>query len=250
MRAPYTAALLILVHSSWALPAGDSPAPPATATAETVSTTPLAIRHLPEHLRLRFAVLYGDDGFKLGTTTYTWKAADGRYSLMSVAQASGLAALVMNGNVVNSSEGRITRQGLMPEHFWISRKNERKEFAQFDWPGQRLELPEGRVEALPAQAQDILSFVFHLAMTASNGTWNLAVSNGKNLKDYRFSVVGIERMEVMGKPADTLHLQGVHKNEGNTDVWLGMNAGWLPVRIRNVDAKGKTIVQSLLQIQR
>lgn len=209
-------------------------------------------RQLPDHTVLRFAVLYGQSAFKLGTSTYTWKADNGRYSLLNVVEASGLAALLMNGKVVNSSEGLITDGGLKPEKFWISRKDQRKEYANFDWPKHRLELPEGKFDTLPAQTQDLLSFIFHLAMTAKDeqGAWTLPVTKGKDLKDYRFRVVGIERIDVLGKPSDSLHIQGARLNEGNadvTDVWLGMNLHWLPVRIRNVDTKGNAIVQTLLE---
>lgn len=215
-----------------------------------VASLPAAIRQLPDHVVLRYAVLYRDDGFKLGTATYTWKASNGRYSLLSVAEASGIAALFLDGKVVNSSEGQIAENGLMPEKFWISRKGVRKEFADLDWHRHRLELPEGKVETLPPQTQDLLSFIFHLAMTARDeqSSWTLPVTSGKNLKDYRFRAVGIERIEVLGKPTDTLHIKGTRLNEGDADVWLDPALHWLPIRIRNVDTKGTPIVQNLLTI--
>lgn len=208
---------------------------------------PAALRTLPEQAQLRYAVYFGDKGFKLGTTTTTWKSAQGHYSLNSVAEASGLASLILSGQAVQASEGQLTASGLKPESFLVTRKGKRKEYARFDWPRQRLELARNKLETLPAQTQDLLSLGFHLAMTASeSGSWVLPVTNGKVLKDYRFRVVGHERLQLAGQSLDTLHIQASRANEGDTDLWLGTSLHWLPVRIRNVDEDGTPIVQNLL----
>lgn len=217
------------------------PAPPAAATA------PPFRRELPEHITLRYAVQSGEEGFTLGQATYTWQVRRGHYSLVSVAQATGITALFVSGKIIQTSEGQVTPAGLQPKQFWIAKGERRQAPIQFDWLRQHLRLPSGSVD-LPAQTQDLLSFSFHLAMTAREGDapWSLPVTNGKKLKVYGFHVVGQEVLQRGGAaPVETLHLQGSDTDAGSLDVWLAPNRHWLPVRIRTLDQKGKVMLLDL-----
>lgn len=221
------------------------PPPPPPGTEPTPPPVPTA-RALPPRLHLRYAVQSGADGFTLGLASYTWRVRDGRYSLVSVAEASGITALFVSGKIVQTSEGRVTPAGLQPEQFWIAKGTRRQAPALFDWTQRRLVLPGGAV-ALPDAAQDLMSFPFHLAMTVEDSAteWRLPVTNGKRLKDYAFRMVGNETLTLAETRVDTLHLQGSHPEEGSLDVWLAPSRHWLPVRIRTLDQKGKAMVLSL-----
>lgn len=227
-------------------PVEPAPTPPSQSSTEPAPPPVPTARALPPRLHLRYAVQSGADGFTLGLASYTWQVRDGRYSLVSVAEASGITALFVSGKIVQTSEGRVTPAGLQPDQFWIAKGSRRQAPAQFDWTQRRLILPGGAV-ALPDAAQDLMSFPFHLAMTVEDGAsaWRLPVTNGKRLKEYDFRLMGRESLPLAGTPVDTLHVQGSHPEEGSLDVWLAPARHWLPVRIRTLDQKGKAMVLSL-----
>ncbi len=241
VAAPQTAPVAVAVETA-------IPSPPAVPLAPepAAAALPPVLRNLPERLNLRYAVRAGDGGFNLGQAIYSWQQRDGHYSLVSIAQATGLASLFVSGKLVQTSEGSITAQGLQPEQYWLSRGERRQDTARFDWGAGRLVLGNNGIE-LPAGSQDVLSFPFHLAMTVGSLTteWTLAVTNGRKLREYQFRNLGQERLVQGEAEIDTLHLQGSRSGEGTLDVWLAPSRHWLPLRIRTLDQKGKVMVLSL-----
>jgi len=223
------------------------PAAPLAGPAPVVAAPPARVaRDLPERIALRYSVQSGEDGLVLGQTTYSGQVRDGRYSLVSVTEATGITALFVSGKIIQTSEGRVTAQGLQPELF-LNRKGERKQsLVRFDWARQRLLLSAGEVELLP-ETQDLMSFPFHLAMLVHEGdaAWSLPVTNGKKLREYGFRVIGRAPLTTGNTRVETLHLQGGRNGEGSLDVWLSPARQWLPVRIRTLDQKGKVIVLTL-----
>jgi hypothetical protein len=220
-------------------PAAPEPAAPAQAP-------PRGLRNLPERIALRYSVQSGEDGFSIGQTTYSGQFRDGRYSLVSVTEATGITALFVSGKIIQTSEGRVTPNGLQPEQFWNVKGGKRQLPVRFDWVQQRLLLPGGSVELAP-QTQDLMSFPFHLAMLVrdEDAEWTLPVTNGKKLREYGFRVIGREQLAAGDSRIETLHLQGGRSGEGSLDVWLAPTRNWLPVRIRMLDQKGKVIVLTL-----
>lgn len=209
--------------------------------------TPLAAaRDFPDHMQMRYAVRAGDEGFNLGKAIYTWRRWDGQYRLLSSAEASGLAALFINGKLVQQSEGTLTRKGLRPDSYWLERNGHRKDAVRFDWGNQRVRQGEDEAE-LPAGSQDLLSFPFHLALTVDAATpeTRLWVSNGRKLREYMFRRLGNERLRLGKAEVDTLHLRGESAGEDRLDVWLAPSRNWLPLRIRTLDSKGNVMLLSL-----
>lgn len=208
-----------------------------------------ATRTLPERIELKFSVQSGEDGFVIGQSVYSGWVRDGRYSLTSVAEATGVTGVFVTGKIVQRSEGRITAQGLQPEQFSGEKGKRIQKPVRFDWSRQRLALPGGEVD-LPAHTQDLLSFAFHLALVAEADNFDriLPVTNGKKLRDYRFRFIGREKLNSGANRIDTVYLRGSREGDGSLDVWLAPDRHWLPVRIRTLDDKGKTIVLSLKNV--
>lgn len=221
-------------------------AEPAPVLAAASEPSPRVLRNLPERIALRYRVQSGEDGFTIGQTTYSGQIRAGRYSLVSVTEATGITALFVSGKIIQSSEGRVTESGLQPELFWSAKGEKLQPPVRFDWVQHRLLLPGGGVELLP-QAQDLMSFPFHLAMLVQEDAaeWSLPVTNGKKLREYRVRVLGRELLASGDSRVETLHLQGSRSGEGSLDVWLAPARNWLPVRIRMLDQKGKVIVLTL-----
>jgi len=220
------------------------------ATASEPTATPVTqreVRSLPPRLTLIYDVRMGDGGLTLGQGTYTWQAGGGRYHLESVARATGLTALVMSGQIRQRSEGRLEPGGLVPQQFWQVRGAKKPETARFDWGRHVMVLRKGE-EELRQGGQDLLSFPFHLALTVAetDPAWDMPVTNGRYMKDYRFHVLGRERLRAVGEMLDTLHVQGSRAEDGSLDVWLAPTHHWLPVRIRTQDNKKGTVMQLTL----
>ena len=203
------------------------------------------VRQLPSQFKMTYAVQMGDAGFTAGRATYIWHTANGRYSLVNTIEATGLASLFMSGRIVQLSEGEVGESGLRPEQYWLQRSSRKQDTARFNWAGNQLVFGGGQdAVALVPQAQDLLGFPFHLAVTAREGEadFSLGVTNGKGLRDYTFRVLGRETIRLGESDVEALHLQGRREGEGSLDVWLDPGRGGIPLRIQTLDMKGKVIV--------
>lgn len=238
-----------LVESKLPQPESASPAGTAVQGAAEAVVPQRIARSLPERIALRYSVQSGEDGFTIGQTTYSGQIRDGRYSLVSVTEATGITALFVSGKIIQTSEGRVSASGLQPEQFWSAKGEKRQLPVRFDWGQQRLMLPSGGVELLP-HTQDLMSFPFHLAMLVREGDaeWTLPVTNGKKLREYGFQFVGRETLTSGDARIETFHLHGGRSGEGSLDVWLAPAHNWLPARIRMLDQKGKAIVLTLQDV--
>lgn len=225
-------------------------APLPVPVASTSAPAP-ALRQLPSRLVLRYAVQTGEEGFSLGRAVYTWTQTEDRYRLESVAEATGFISLFISGRIHQISEGRVMPAGLQPQRFSQTRGDRRADTAQFNWEARRVDLG-GNEAGLPAQAQDLLSFPFHLALTLREDQeeWNLAITNGRRLNLYAFLLLGRETLTFQDVPIETLHVRGARSGEGALDVWLAPAHAWLPIRLRTLDTKGKVITLHLREMER
>ncbi|TCJ17095.1 DUF3108 domain-containing protein [Parasulfuritortus cantonensis] len=221
---------------------GDGPARPIRA----------AVRNLADAFVARYSVQTGEgsSGFVAGRATYIWQSRDGHYTLVSTLEATGLASLFISGRIVQVSEGALDGAGLHPTQYHLQRNERKQDVARFNWSQKRLTLEDRPSIGLTEQAQDLLSFPFHLAMTAREGEpdFQLGVTNGRKFNDFTFRVLGRETVEVAGTPVDALHVRGEKAGEGSLDVWLDTARAGLPVRVRTLDRKGKVAVMQLLGV--
>jgi len=242
------------VDVSKAPPSSDKlPEPEATQPAKLASAPLLkARRSLPGTARLVYRVGIGDQGFVAGRASYVWHSAEGRYSLVSTLEATGVAALFVQGRVVQVSEGTVDATGLRPEQYWIKRGQKKQETARFLWDQGRLDLgARYGMHELPAQTQDLLSFPFQFALIASEDLdrFEQSITNGRKLKTYGFEMRGVESIEISGASLRTLHVQGSREGEGALDVWLDPARSGLPVKVRTLDDKGKTMMLLLESLE-
>ncbi|MHB8983646.1 DUF3108 domain-containing protein, partial [Thiobacillus sp.] len=223
----------------------DTPASPPR-EAETAEAPALAARVLPPRLELRFDVRYG---LASGKQSLLWVNEGERYTVSSVAEASGLAGIFYRGRFVQMSRGRLTAQGLQPEEFWDQRGDKRSS-ARF--AAEQLTLLPARGAPrhfrYEGTAQDALSLFFQLALDvpASDGQLGYTVFNGKKLREYRYASRGEVVLETALGPLRTLHLERVGAADGRFEVWLAIDRHYLPVRLLRQDEAGDTIE---LQIQ-
>ena len=213
--------------------------------------SPPPLNPLSPRIDLRFQVHYGPAS---GEQTLVWVNEDGQhYTLISVAEATGLAGVFYRGKFVQTSRGRITSQGLQPEEFWDQRGDKRSR-ARFDAAQGRLTLTPDkgapRHFEYQGEVQDVLSLFFQLALTAPppEGRLTYTVFNGKKLRDYSYAVRGEVLLETAVGPLRTLHLARVTDGDGRFEVWLAIDRNYLPVRVLRSDDKGNEVELKLLSI--
>jgi hypothetical protein len=224
-----------------------TPAPASAAVAEPV---PPPLNPLPPRLHLRYQLRYG---LAAGEQTLLWVSQGERYTLTSVAAATGLTGMFYRGRFVQTSSGRITPQGLQPEEFWDQR-GEKRSSARFDNEQGHLTLtPEKgapRHFTYSGPVQDALSLLVHLSLTAPppEGPFTYTVFNGKRLRDYAYQVLDEVELATAIGPLRTLRLERTDQSDGRFEVWLAIDHYYLPVRLLRSDDKGNEVELSVLSI--
>jgi hypothetical protein len=91
---------------------------------------------LPRKGTITFALTLAGDGFSVGRAVQSWEVGAGSYRLASDAETTGLVDLFRPQRLRWLSKGTVTREGLKPESFLVSRtrrgQTEASE-AQFNW---------------------------------------------------------------------------------------------------------------------
>jgi hypothetical protein len=234
--------------------AADAPpidaAAPASATAQA-GAAPGTVR-FPRSGRLEYAVTIGDPPAPVGRATYAWEASDESYRLSLSAETTGLVGLLRRVRVVQTSEGRITAEGLRPDAFAMDRgPKARNEFARFDWPAKQLTFgyPDAvQTAALGAGAQDTLSLILQFAFVPiEQGRRDVLLTTGRKVYVQAYERVAEELIETPAGGWRAWHLRRVRAQPGDEgyDMWLATDRPYLPVRIRWTDRNGRVTSANL-----
>ena len=151
-----------------------------------------AIHPFPKHLQLTFAVYKDADDFRTGEIHHQLDIHGGRYTLKSVRQTAGLASLRNGDRLIQTSHGKIGEHGLQPDTFEeeiITKGGTQSLQATFDRTAQKLRFSHGGETALPADAQDILSFMYQISQLPMNEEFfPLPISDGAQLQQYQIEI--------------------------------------------------------------
>ncbi len=227
-------------------PAAIQPEPPAPVPAPTT---------LPARAELRYTLFKGDNGLNVGKVVQSWTRVGDDYALTSTAEATGLFSLFYSGRHVQVSQGKIIASGLQPESYSMQRGSaEKRDAARFDWGGQVLHLnSEGRESTarLAPGVLDLLSFMYQFAFSLPEaGDIRIDLTNGRKLDSYRYRIVAEENLETPLGSLKTVHLTKLHNpGEEGTEIWLGMDYHYLPVKIRQIDKQGDSAEQVISEIR-
>lgn len=204
---------------------------------------------------LRFDVIKGEHGLIVGSAVHTWQRSGDRYDLTSLAEATGPFSWFISGQHKQASSGRITPAGLQPDTYSAQRgKAERTDVARFDWENMTLQLASGGRDSaakLVPGVRDMLSFVYQFAFSLpEKGDIQVDLTNGRKLDSYRYRIVAEEDLETPLGPLKTVHLTKLHNpGEEGTEIWLGMDYHYLPVKIRQIDKQGDRFEQVIAEIR-
>ncbi|MDO8464633.1 MAG: DUF3108 domain-containing protein [Gallionella sp.] len=202
------------------------------------------VRLFPKHVQLTFIVYRGADFFRIGELRHQLDIHKDKYTLKATKQTAGLTSLLNNDRLIQSSRGKIGEQGLQPETFKeekITDGGRQSSKITFDRVTQKLRFSHGGNTDFPADAQDVLSFMYQLSqLPMDREIIPLPISDGAYLKEYEIEIGGKEDIEApMGK-LHALHLRKLHiQGEAYFEIWLGLEYRLLPVKFRQVDGSGE-----------
>lgn len=210
----------------------------------------------PRQGRIRFAVVRGEGelGMQIGQSTHTWQHDGATYVLRSVTETTGLAALFRTIRIVQSSEGTLAAEGLVPQTFSVERNGRPAERARFDWIGMKVVLDPGkggrREVPLAAGAQDILSQIYQIALAGTAARIELMIATGKNYGRYAYEAVADEKLATPFGELRTWHVRTpALPGEQAMELWLASDYRNLPMRIRFIDRKGDVFDQNAVELE-
>ena len=213
-----------------------------------------AARSLPRRGRITFSLLYGDERTYVGEAVQSWEVEAGSYKLASEAHTAGFVELFRPQRLRYMSQGRITPRGVQPESFLISRtRRGRTEaaLARFDWSAGSLTYGHAREQkraALPAGAQDLMSFVYQYVIAPpAPGRYRVPITTGADFEVYEVEVSAEQDIET---PIGTVRALPVRQlprpGDESVEVWLAAEYRYLPVRVRHFDRQGNYAGEQLV----
>lgn len=216
--------------------------PPASAVPAKAAASVL----LPRRVRIRFAVVRGQDGFVVGQSEHNLTLdGNGGYTLRAVTETTGLVAMFRSARVVHTSEGDLLADGLRPKSFKTARGGAVGDSASFDWATGRVMMSPGpRDSPVEPGMQDMLSMFYQLGLlpVTENGT-ALTVATGKKIERYVFALAGEEKIGTPLGDRVAQRFKTIATSGGDTtEVWIGVDRH-LPLRIRHIDRKGEIFDQ-------
>lgn len=232
------------------------PLPPSIAEVSPApqAAEPAPLKSLPRKGRIAYTMYFGTEGFTVGETVQSWEVGTDGYKLGSVSETTGIVELFRAQRHIYLSEGRLTARGLQPEKFFMSRtRRGRTEAAQarFDWEAGTLTLgrvPDQRGAALSPETQDIVSFMYHLALSPPPaGRIRLPITNGSRFETYDLDVLGEEQIETPLGTLKTLPVKQVARpGTESIEIWLAVEYRYLPVKIRFFDRDGNPMGEQIV----
>lgn len=225
-------------------------APELLSTVAVTPVVPPAKAILPASGTIRFAIFKESLGLQVGRAEHHWEfTEDGRYRLTGMTETSGLAALLKPVRLEIESSGHLVVGGLQPETL-RSWKNgqDTNENADFSWSTAVVSLSrDGSVQSIAPGTQDILSLNYQLAYLGklADGA-SIGVVTGKKYARYALDSLGEEEIDTPAGHFRTLHLRAM--TDSTTEIWIALDHGRLPVKIRFTDKKGESYEQVATEI--
>lgn len=201
------------------------------------------------HVVTEYAVYVNGEGRPAGSASieYLRETADS-YSLRWLVEGKGLLKLLYP-SLEQQSRGEVGPAGLKPHYYRYAFGNrESKTYeATFNWDIGELTLKTSKGEQkreLPANTQDILSFMYQFMFVPPLQEMRVTLTNGRRLGEYEYVFEGEETLEIAEQSIPTLHIA---HTRGDTDekveLWLASGYRYLPVKIKKLEKNGMVIEQ-------
>ena len=225
---------------------------PKTAAAEqpAPATGGTTARALPPRLELVYRGFLGTQGFFVGDAVYRLEHEGGHYSITTVAQARGLAAIFLRGEGRLSSTGTITNGGLQPDIYTAERTSDgRHEAAMFDWGTGKVFLQDQKTAPLIPPTFDPLAVLwqFYFVPPGEDET-DFNVATTRRVYHAHFRRVGTETVTLPFAEVEA-EVWERDKGDGNLTarVWLAPSLHHVMVKMRlsNGRITGEALLDSI-----
>ncbi|HEX9398373.1 MAG TPA: DUF3108 domain-containing protein [Burkholderiales bacterium] len=214
-----------------------------------VAAAPLAQAMPPARIEIAFEMTRNDTA--MAETLERLEHADGRYELIETWTGKGVYALM--GTIKRTSRGLISARGSRPLEFSDERTGRTPARAWFDWEAKTLAMEykdPRRVEPLPLNAQDRLSFLLALSFLPGRAeSTSFAVFDGRGQSRQEYRISGRERLKTPAGEFDTVVVERISGND-EARLWLAVELGHLPVRLLVVQKDGTRLEQTAIRITR
>jgi len=156
-----------------------------------------------------------------------------------------------------TSEGKVTPEGLQPEHYRLMLNGKLQQYADFDRVNGVVvhgKAGSQHVAPITPDFQDMASLPYHVAVSyEGEGEKRLKVTTGSSVYDVLLKVDAEETLKLPGGTLRTLHLTGSRVRDDGTqqsgyDIWLAPDLRNYPVKFRGPDSKGKLLEMSVLSL--
>ena len=243
---PITDKPLDTLNSDNAIPLGDTVPPPpediAKNAAPPIDEPPPAF---PVEIHARYKASFM--GFSV-EIKQTWRMEGENYSIDNEASKFGFKARMM-------SEGRVSNNGISPEHFRMYLNNKLRSFADIDRSTSSIRFGkanEAKYTSIQNDIQDAASLPFQVAVSFTGAeSRKMQVTTGSAVYDIELKLISEEMIKLPAGVVKTLHLQGqrINVSTGTTqqgyDVWLAPDYRNFPVKFRGPTSKGEVMEYSL-----
>ena len=207
-------------------------------------------RQLPPRIELVYRGFLGTQGFFIGDAVYRLEHGDNRYSITTVGEARGLAALFLRGEGRLTSTGTITSAGLQPDLYTAQRSSDgRHETATFDWESGIVLLNGDKTAGLELPTFDPLAVLwqFYFAPPEQDeAEFNVATT--RRVYHSRFHRTGVESVKLSFGEVDAEVWERT-AGDGNISarVWLAPSLHYVMVKARlsNGRLTGEALLDSI-----
>ena len=209
----------------------------------------------PQEGEIRYDVMRGENGFKLGEAVHRWEQDGAQYRMQTEVETTGLAGALYSFRYVQTSEGQIVAGALQPTLFRVEQSGRETEQAHFDWEAQEvlIERSRGRKETHEIEVgdHDVLS-VWHLVATEGvEAVRDRSLVTNRRVSPTEMAVAERERLRLPVGEVSTVRVSAASTSGSlKIDLWLSEDHDWLPVRILMEDDKGKVLDQQAVRVTR
>jgi Protein of unknown function (DUF3108) len=215
-------------------------------TAALMAITPsLAARAPAEPIPSRAEVKYRMTvaGIPVGEGVAVFQRDAKTYTVVMESRTIGIAA-IYRLHIRREAKGRITAAGLRPLSFVETRNDRVTRSVTFDWAAGKVQLVDGdKKQTVPLRPNtwDAASVACSFAFSLPDGKeQRLYMTDGRRITEYRYSVLGREKLTTPLGQLDTVHVKKIQDkgDKRGFDAWLAVDRHFLLVCARATEKDG------------
>lgn len=217
-------------------------APDTTEPAIAATEPPKPVPPLPARVDLVYRAFLGTHGFLIGEAVYRFEHDANHYSISTVAEARGLAALFFRGQGKLASQGTITAAGLQPNSYSVERTSDnRRESTLFDYESGVVMLNGDNAAPLELPTFDPLTMLwqFYFAPPKEDDDALFNIATTRKVYHYRFRRDGTETVTLpFGEVATEIWRRESGDGAVDARIWLAPSLHFVAVKVRLSNERG------------